>query len=96
MSDQSMSRKVPRKKRRVLAPSQKYEIFVQVLTGQATQRQAAESFGVDRSTVTQACRTAKEGALAALASARPGRPGMSVEQVEIAELRAGWSGCGRR
>src|SRR5450759_4453489 len=60
-------------KRRRLAPSEKYEIYVAVLTGQATQREAAERFGVDRSTVVHVCRTAKQGALAALAASVPGR-----------------------
>src|SRR5659263_464041 len=54
-------------KRRRLAPSEKYEIYVAVLTGQATQREAAERFGVDRSTVVHVCRTAKQGALEAVA-----------------------------
>jgi hypothetical protein len=52
-----------RKQRRRLAPSEKYEVFVQVLTQQATQREAAEQWGVDRSTVIGICRTAKQGAL---------------------------------
>jgi predicted DNA-binding protein (UPF0251 family) len=39
---------------------------VQALTQQATQREAAERFGVDRSTVVAVCRTAKQGALDAL------------------------------
>jgi hypothetical protein len=52
-----------RKPRKRLAPSEKYEIFVQVLTQQATQREAAEKFGVDRSTVVHTCRVAKQGAL---------------------------------
>jgi transposase-like protein len=39
-----------RKTRRRLSPSEKYEIFVAVLTGQATQREAADrDFGVWRS-----------------------------------------------
>lgn len=38
-------------KRRLLAPSQKYEMFVSVLTGQYTQREAAEKWKVDRTTV---------------------------------------------
>jgi len=76
------------KPRRRLAPSEKYEIFVQVLTQQATQREAAEKFGVDRSTVVGICRTAKQGALDALAAAVPGRPGASVEAVALAEARA--------
>ncbi len=83
------------RKRRRLSPSEKYELFVSVLTGQATQREAADRVGVDRSTVVHACRTAKQGALDALAAAVPGRPGMSREaaaleaaQVEIERLRA--------
>jgi transposase-like protein len=76
-----------RKPRRRLAPSEKYEVFVQILTGQATQREAAERWEVDRSTVISICRTAKQGALAALAAA-PGRPGRSAEQAELASARA--------
>lgn len=85
MSNTSVTK--ARKQRRLLSPSQKWEMFVAVLTGQATQREAAEKWKVDRSTVTTICRTAKEGALAAL-SARPGRPGRSPEQVELDEARA--------
>ena len=71
MSDPGMARR----RRRRLSPSEKYEIYVSVLTGQATQREAAEQYGVDRSTVVTACRVAKQGALDALAAAVPGRPG---------------------
>ena len=72
-----------RKPRRRLAPSEKYEIFVSVLTGQATQREAADKWLVDRSTVVGVCRTAKQGALDALAAAFPGRPGRSPEQAQL-------------
>jgi transposase-like protein len=77
-----------RKPRKRLAPSEKYELYVQVLTQQATQREAAEAWGVDRSTVVSICRTAKQGALDALASARPGRPGKTHEQAELDQARA--------
>lgn len=86
VSDTNVSK--PRKKRRQLPPSQKYEMWVAVLTGQATQREAAAQYRVDRSTVTQVCKVAKQGALDALAAARPGRPGQSAEQVELAEAQA--------
>lgn len=76
-----------RKPRKRLAPSEKYEIYVAVLTGQATQREAAERFGVDRSTVVHICRVAKQGALDALAASVPGRPGVSPEQAELAAAR---------
>jgi transposase-like protein len=76
-----------RKPRKRLAPSEKYEIFIQVLTQQATQLEAADRWGVDRSTVVSVCRTAKQGALDALAAAKPGRPGRSREQIELDEAR---------
>ena len=80
--------------RRRLAPSEKYEIYVAVLTGQATQREAAERFGVDRSTVVQVCRTAKQGALAALAASVPGRPRQSPEAAALEATRAEVERCG--
>ena len=75
-------------RRRRLSPSEKYEIYVSVLTGQATQREAAERYRVDRSTVVTACRVAKQGALDALAAAVPGRPGVSREQAVIGDAQA--------
>ena len=77
-----------RRPRKRLAPSEKYEVYVQVLTQQATQREAADKWGVDRSTVVGICRTAKQGALDALAAARPGRPRKSAEQAELDEAKA--------
>ncbi len=77
-----------RKPRKHLAASEKYEVFVQVPTSSGTQREVAEKWGVDRSTVIGICQTAKQGALDALAAARPGRRGQSPEAVELAEARA--------
>ena len=77
-----------RKPRKRLAPSEKYQVFVEVLTQQATQREAAEKYGVDRSTIVGICRAAKQGALDALAAARPGPRGKTAEQIELAEARA--------
>jgi transposase-like protein len=85
MSDRIMN---SRKARRRLAPSEKYEIFVSVLTGQATQREAAEKWKVDRSTIVHICRTARLGALDALPAPGPGRPGMTAEQAALAEANA--------
>jgi transposase-like protein len=92
MSDRSVNLQ---KARRRLSASEKYELFVSVLTGQATQREAAAKAGVDRSTVVHICRTAKQGALDALAASRPGRAGRTPEQAaldaanaEIDRLRA--------
>jgi transposase-like protein len=92
MSDRSVN---SQKARRRLSPSEKYELYVSVLTGQATQREAAAKAGVDRSTVVHICRTAKQGALDALAASVPGRAGRSAEHAaldaanaEIDRLRA--------
>jgi transposase-like protein len=81
MSDPTMNSGKPRRR---LSPSEKYQLFVEVLTGQATQREAAAKWGVDRSTVVHVCRTAKQGALAASV---PGRAGLSVEQAALAAAR---------
>lgn len=70
-----------------MAPSEKYEAFVQVLTQQATQREAAEKWSVDRSTIVGICKTAKQGALDALSTAKPGRPGKTTEQAEVEAAR---------
>jgi hypothetical protein len=42
---------------------------------------------VDRSTVVHICRTAKQGALDALAASVPGRAGLSAEQAALAAAR---------
>lgn len=84
MSDTSVS---SGKRRRRLPPSEKYELWVSVLTGQTTQREAAEKFKVDRSTVLHICKVAKQGALDALAASVPGRPGQSAESAALAEAR---------
>lgn len=76
-----------RKARTRLAPSQKYEVFTAVLTSSATQRELAEKYRIDRSTIASICRTAKSGAMDALASAVPGRPRASAEAVELAQAR---------
>ena len=81
--------KMIRTRRRKLAPSEKYEIYVGLLlSGQFTQREAADKAGVDRSTIVPIARTAKQGARDALASAVPGRPGQSRESAELAALKA--------
>ena len=77
-----------RRRRKKLAPSQKYEVFTSVLTSSATQRELAEKYGVDRTTIRSICATAKQGALDALAAAVPGRRGKTIDQVELQDARA--------
>ena len=74
MTDTSkpLERSGRRGRRRFLSPVQKYEAFVQVLTGEMTVAQCADHWGVDRSTIMRARDVAKKGALDALASSRPG------------------------
>ena len=83
MTDTSRSlERSGRRGRRRLSPVQKYEAFVQVLTGEMTVVECADHWGVDRSTIMRAREVAKRGALDALASSRPGtrarrcRPGV--------------------
>jgi hypothetical protein len=60
-----------------------------VLTGQATQREAAAKWKVDRSTVVHVTKVAKQCALDALAASVPGKkPGQSAEAAELEIARA--------
>jgi transposase-like protein len=61
-----------RRRKRFLTPQQKYEIWLQLLRGETTISNAADSAGVDRSTVMKLRQVAKQGALDALAQSRPG------------------------
>jgi hypothetical protein len=61
-----------RRAKRFLSPSQKYGLWLQLVTGELSQREAAERFGIDRSTVMRIRQVAKQGALAALAASTPG------------------------
>jgi transposase len=61
-----------RRAKRFLTPAEKYQAFVQVLTGEMSVAQCAEHWGVDRSTIMKAREVAKQGALAALATSKPG------------------------
>lgn len=85
------------KKKRRLSAAEKYEIFLAVVSGQETQRQVADRYGVDRSVVVLACKTARQGALDALAASVPGRrgggrpgvdPALAEAKAEIERLRA--------
>lgn len=80
-----------------LAPSVKYQVYVEVLTGQATQGEAADKYGVNRMTVNQICKVAKQGALDALAG--PGRWAVRARALRLPSWRLPArrsSGCGRR
>ena len=61
------------RRRRALSAEEKYQIWQQLLTGELSQRQAAERWKVDPTTVMRIRKVGREGALAALAQSRPGR-----------------------
>jgi transposase len=63
------------KKKKILAPSEKYEIWMQLVRGETTPAAAATKAGVDRSTIGLLRDVARQGALDALAQSRPGRRG---------------------
>src|ERR1700680_4109565 len=76
-----------RRSKRFLSPSQKYELWLGLLRGEFTTREAADRAGVDRSTIMRVREVAKQGALDALSSSRPGvRQGGA--DAELAEARA--------
>lgn len=81
-----------RRRKRMLTPAEKYEIWLQLITGELSQSQAAETHGVDRSTIVRIRQVAKDGALAALSQSKPGRradepdPELAAARAEIARL----------
>ena len=73
-----------RRRRRQLSPEEKWQVFLEVTSGQLTQSDCARKWGVDVSVVIRIRKLAKDAALAAFASAKPGRIA-SPEQVELEE-----------
>ncbi len=61
-----------RRAKRLLSPSQKYEIWLQLVRQEVTMAEAAGALHVDRSTIMRIRTVAKEGALVALAASKPG------------------------
>jgi len=61
-----------RRSKRLLSPSQKYEIWLQLVRQEVAIAEAAAAQHVDRSTIMRIRTVAKEGALAALAASKPG------------------------
>ena len=76
-----------RRAKKLLAPSVKYEIFLQLVRGETTINAAAETAGVDRSTIMKLRQVAKEGALAGLSASKPG-VGKTPRDVELEAANA--------
>jgi transposase len=66
------SDRLGRRAKRFLTPLQKYEIWLQLLRGETTIAEAADRYGVDRSTIMRLRTVAKDGAIQALAESTPG------------------------
>ncbi|HET7385028.1 MAG TPA: hypothetical protein VFJ19_00015 [Nocardioidaceae bacterium] len=81
-----------RRSKRMLSPSQKYEIWLQLLRQEVTIAEAATSQQVDRSTIMRIKQVAKDGALAALAASKSGVAGrqrdyeLEAARAEVARL----------
>jgi transposase len=76
-----------RRAKKLLAPSVKYEIWLQLVRGETTINAAAEAAGVDRSTIMKLRQVAKDGALAALSASKPG-VGKTPRDVELETAHA--------
>ncbi|MBW3665922.1 MAG: hypothetical protein KY469_22810, partial [Actinobacteria bacterium] len=63
-----------RRRKKFLTAEQKYELWTALVRGDATQRELADRWGVDRSVVVKVSQVAKHGALAALEASKPGKP----------------------
>lgn len=81
-----------RRAKRFLSPSQKYEIWLQLVRQEATVAEVASTQQVDRSTIMRIKQVAKDGALGALASSKPGNKArerdyeLEAAKAEVARL----------
>jgi transposase len=78
-----------RRAKRFLSPSQKYEIWLQLLRQETSISEAADRFEVDRSTIMRIREVARQGALEALATSKPGvQPTRRDLELEAARAEA--------
>lgn len=73
-----------RRSRRQLSPEEKWQVFLEVVSQEISQADAARKWGVDVSVIIRLRALAKDAAMAAFASSRPGRV-VSPEQVQLEE-----------
>lgn len=76
-----------RRRKRMLSAAEKYQVWQQLLSGECSQREAAERWGVDPTTIMRIRKVAKESALAGLAASKPGVR-RDREDAELAAARA--------
>lgn len=81
-----------RRRKRMLTAQEKYEIYLALVTGELSQNEAAERWGVDRSTIARIRTVGKDAVLEALANSKPGRskdrvdPELTAAQAEVQRL----------
>lgn len=63
-------------------------MWCEVVAGQGTQREIADKWGINRSTVGKIIKLAKQGALDRLAASRPGRPGKTAAELALEDAQA--------
>jgi len=71
----------------MLSAQEKYQIWLQLVTGEVSQREAAAQWGIDPTTIMRIRKVAKEAALAGLAASKPGVRGQAEDGV-LAAARA--------
>ena len=76
-----------RRAKRFLTPLQNYEIWLRLVRGETTISEAADRYGVDRSTIMRLRTVAKDGAIQALVESRPG-VAAARRDVELEAARA--------
>jgi len=77
-----------RGRRRRLTVPERYQVFLDVVSGAGSQRDIADKWRIDRTTVAHVCKVAKQGALDALAANRPGRPGKTAAELALEDALA--------
>jgi len=77
-----------RRSKRQLTAEEKLQIWLELVSGQASQRDAAQRWGVDPTTIMRIRKVARQGALHALAQSRPGIRSGGGEDAEVQALRA--------
>ena len=76
------------RRRRRLTAQDKYQVWLEVVAHQASQREIADRWGIDRSTVIKITHVAKQATLDGLARSAPGRPGKSPAERELEAAKA--------
>lgn len=75
-------------RRRRLTAQEKYQVWLEVVARDGSQREIADRWGVNPVTVMKIAQVAKQAALDGLARSAPGRPGKSLAERELEAAKA--------